>query len=406
MLASLIPLFDGSMKVHAYSVFAQKQNYLKDPAYFGIGRLDGASNVDGLDIIDSIGMTTLSDDKEVFIELNNISIFADLDLQCSTPHSKIVLLINSNITPQDQYIERIKELKSKGYKFAIRELVDADYDTYTEILKLMDYILLDHKKLSIKHAKKFFQTEYPDVKLCAVNIDSQEEFDSLKEEGEFELYEGDFFRAPVLKGGEEVAPLKATYIQLINVVNDEDFELTKAADVIERDTVLVISLLKMVNRMTVNSGVKSVRHAAAMLGQKEMRQWINTAVTKELCADKPSEISRLSLQRAKFAQNLAGSFGLQQFDSELFLVGLFSVIDIILNKPMEEALEMVKLSKDISEAILNHTGKYGNVLEFIIKYEEASWQEVSRQMLLQKIEMKDVYDAYIESLRWYRDLFN
>ncbi len=406
MLASLIPLFDGSMKVHAYSIFAQKQNYLKDPAYFGIGRLDGASNVAGLDIIDSIGMTTLSDDKEVFIELNNISIFADLDLQCSTPHNKIILLINSNITPQNQYIERIKELKSKGYKFAIKELVDADYDTYTEILKLMDYIFLDHKKLSIKHARKFFQTGYPNVKLCAVNIDSQEEFDLLKNEGEFELYEGEFFRAPILKGEEEVAPLKSTYIQLINVVNDEDFELTKAADVIERDTVLVISLLKMVNRMTVNSGVKSVRHAAAMLGQKEMRQWINTAVTKELCADKPSEISRLSLQRAKFAQNLAVSFGLQQFDSELFLVGLFSVIDIILNKPMEEALEMVKLSKDIHEAILNHSGKYGHVLDFIIKYEEASWQEVSRQMLLQKIEMKDVYDAYIESLRWYRDLFN
>ena len=236
-------------------------------------------------------------------------------------------------------------------------------------------------------------------------MNSQEDFDTLKKDGGYDLYEGEFFRVPVTRGQSEVAPLKINYIELLNLVNDSDFDLTKAADVIGRDTALVISLLKMVNRMSVNSEITSIRHAAAMLGQKELKKWINTAVTNELCADKPNEITRLSLLRAKFAENLAPVFEMAIHSSELFLMGLFSVLDIILEKPMEEALEMVKVSRNIREALVDHKGDLSQVLDFVIQYEKASWQEVSRQMVLKNIEIDQVYDAYTKSLRWYRDLF-
>ncbi|MCR5101325.1 MAG: HDOD domain-containing protein [Butyrivibrio sp.] len=406
MLATLMPLFDENMKVHSYSVFAQKQNYLRNPTYFGIGRLDGASNVVGFDIVDSIGIETLSGDREVFLEINNISIFSDLDLQTTTPHDKLILLMDPSITPQEQYIERIKVLKGKKYKFAIRNLNVADFESYSNILTLMDYVFLDHHKIVIEKARKYFDIKFPNVKLVAVNIDSQEDFDKLQKSGQYDLYEGDFFRMPILKGEKEVAPLKVNYIELMNVVNIPNYDLDKAADVIERDAALVISLLTMVNKMTVNAGVKTVRHAAAMLGQKEMRKWINTAITKELCADKPNEITRVSMQNAKFAQNLAEAYGLKIFEQELFLMGLFSVIDVILDKPMSEALEMIKLSDDIKNALLKGEGKYAPVLEMINKYEQASWQEVSRLLVLQNLDMEVVYDAYVNSLKWYKDLIN
>ena len=199
--------------------------------------------------------------------------------------------------------------------------------------------------------------------------------------------------------------MKATYIELLNIVNDPDFDLDKAAAVIEHDTALVISLLAMVNRMTVNSGISTVGHAAAMLGQKELKRWINTAVTKELCADKPGEITRISLIRARFAEQLAPVFGLAASSSELFLMGLFSVLDAMLDKPMKEALDLVKVSKDISGALLDGTGKYAPVLDFIGAYENANWSEVSRQLILNNAEDSAVYDAYTESLKWFRDLF-
>ncbi len=406
MLATLIPLFDDKMAVCAYSIFAQRKNLLLQPSFAGGSRFDGAGNVVGLDIVDNIGLDNLSDDKEVFIEMNNISVFADIKTQCKAPHDKLVLLLDSSIVPEENYVNRLKELKKDKYKLAIRKLQIEQFEKYKPILSLMDYILLDHRKIKIAVAKEYFGKVYPNIRLCAVNVDSQEDYDKLTREGGYDLYEGAFFRMPIKKSDKEVAPLKVNYIELLNVVNEPDYDLTKASDVIQRDTALVISLLKMVNRMTVNSGINSVNHAAAMLGQRELKKWINTAVTKELCADRPSEITRMSLIRAKFSEELAPLFDKAGLTSELFLMGLFSVLDLILDKPMTEALEMVKVSKQIQDALISGKGELAPILNFIQEYENASWQEVSRLMVLQNIDMDKVYDAYISSLKWYKDLFS
>lgn len=404
MLVTLIPLFDENMAVRAYSLFSQKDNFLLNPRLSGFAQYDGAARVEGLEVIQNMGIRTLSADKEVFVPIGNVSIFSDVQEQCKAPHERLVFLIDNTIPPVDMYINRLKELKAMGYKLAIRKLAVSDFEAYREVLKLMDYVLLNHKKIAIDKAKIYFGKVYPEIKLCAGNIDTQEIFEELKSAGGYELYEGEFFRVPITRGQNEVAPLKVNYIELLNIVNNNNFELTEAADIIGRDTALTISLLKMVNRMAINSEITSIRHAAAMLGQKELKQWINTAVVNELYSDKPNEITRLSLLRAKFAENLAPLFGQAMHASELFLMGLFSVLDVILEKPMAEALEIVKVSKEINEALINRKGNMSLILDFMIQYESASWQEVSRQMIMQNVDMDAVYDAYIRTLQWYRTL--
>ncbi|MDE5909162.1 MAG: HDOD domain-containing protein [Lachnospiraceae bacterium] len=407
MLVTLIPLFDEKMSVQAYSLFSQKNNYLLNPSLQGTGQNDGAVDIPGFEVIKMVGLEALATGKEIFVTANNISVFSDINFQCQAPHERLVLLIDSTIPPEEMYINRLRELKGMGYKLAIRKLEVHSFEAYREILLLMDYIFLDHKKVDVSKAKIFFSNLYPNVRICVVNIQTQEIFEKLKEEGGYQLYEGEFYRVPVTKGETEVTPLKINYIELLNMVNAPDFDLTKAADVIGRDTALVISLLKMVNTMAVNSEITSIRHAAAMLGQRELKKWINAAVANNLYADKPNEVTRLSLLRAKFAENLAPMFEISRLQtSELFLMGLFSVLDLILNTSMEEALKMVKVSKEISDALIDHKGVLAPVLEFVLQYEKADWQEVSRLMILQEIEMEQVYTAYMQSLQWYCDLFS
>ena len=405
MLATLIPLFDADMAVRAYSLFAQKQNYLLNPSLLGTGSLDGAGTIIGLDVVESLGAGTLSDSQEVFVEVSKISIFSPIEENCSLPHDKVVLLFDYTIKPEKTYIKRLQQLKFMGYKLCVRSLAIEQFAEYAPILKLLDYIMLDYKKLNMAAAKNFFSKVYPDISLIAVNVDSIDDYKELAQGDAYSLYEGDFYRLPVTKGVTKVAPLKVNYIELLKMVNDVDFELTKAADVIGRDTALVIDLLKMVNHMAVNSEITSIRHAAAMLGQKELKKWINAVVSHELCADKPNEITRLSLLRAKFAENLAPLFEMAGLSSELFLMGLFSVLDIILEKPIAEALKMVNVSKEITEAIIDRKGQMAPILDFIICYELASWSELSRQMILMKIDESAVYTAYVDALSWYRDLF-
>ncbi len=406
MLVTLIPLFDENMKVSAYSLFTQKKNFLLYPSLLGSGKNDGASRIEGLELIKNMGIQTLAPAQEIFVSLNNISVFSDIASECDAPHGRLILLIDNGIPPIEMYINRLHELKNQGYRLAIRKLPVSHYEDYREVLALMDYILLDCEQVDITKARIYFNKLYPHLKLCASNIKTTDVFEALKLDNSCTLFEGSFYRLPVTKGNNKVAPLKVNYIELMNLVNTYDFDLTKAADIIGRDTALVISLLKMVNHMAVNSEITSIRHAAAMLGQKELKRWINTAVIHELCSDKPTEITRLSLLRAKFAENLAPAFDLGSKASGLFLMGLFSVLDIILEKTMAEALSLVKVSREIKEALVDGKGEFAELLDFIKQYEAGEWQEVSRLMLLKQIDIQVVHDAYMNSLKWYRDLFS
>lgn len=375
-----------------------------NPSLLGSRQFDGAAYVDGLELIQELGTTTLSGGKPIFVSLNNISIFSSLESECKNTNHAPILLIDQTFPPISMYTDRIRELREFGYHFAIRNLPVHCYEDYAPILSQMDYILIDCQKIDAVKASFYFRKLYPDICICASNIPDTETFGKLSPAETISLFEGTFFRMPVTRGEHKVSPLKINYISLLNLIEEDDFDLTKAADIISQDTALIISLLRLANTRSFNSEITSVRVAVSMLGQKDLTRWIQTTVIEKLCSDKPNELMRLSLLRAKFAENLAPVFGMAMRSQELFLTGLFSILDIILDCSMEEALSMVRVSGKIRTALLEHTGSLAEVLHFIVKYESAEWQEVSRQLVLKNIEIPDVSHAWVSSLQWYAKL--
>ena len=404
MMLTLIPFFDRNMSVSAYSLFTRKNNFLMNPSLLGSRQFDGAAYVDGLELIQELGTTTLSGGKPIFVSLNNISIFSSLESECKNTNHAPILLIDQTFPPVSMYTDRIRELREFGYHFAIRNLPVHCYEDYAPILSQMDYILIDCQKIDAVKASFYFRKLYPDICICASNIPDTETFGKLSPAETISLFEGTFFRMPVTRGEHKVSPLKINYISLLNLIEEDDFDLTKASDIISQDTALIISLLRLANTRSFNSEITSVRVAVSMLGQKDLTRWIQTTVIEKLCSDKPNELMRLSLLRAKFAENLAPVFGMAMRSQELFLTGLFSILDIILDCSMEEALSMVRVSGKIRTALLEHTGSLAEVLHFIVKYESAEWQEVSRQLVLKNIEIPDVSHAWVSSLQWYAKL--
>ena len=406
MMLTLIPFFDRNMSVSAYSLFTRKNNFLMNPSLLGSRQFDGAAYVDGLELIQELGTTTLSGGKPIFVSLNNISIFSSLESECKNTNHAPILLIDQTFPPVSMYTDRIRELREFGYHFAIRNLPVHCYEDYAPILSQMDYVLIDCQKIDAVKASFYFRKLYPDICICASNIPDMETFGKLSPAETISLFEGTFFRMPVTRGEHKVSPLKINYISLLNLIEEDDFDLTKAADIISQDTALIISLLRLANTRSFNSEITSVRVAVSMLGQKYLTRWIQTTVIEKLCSDKPNELMRLSLLRAKFAENLAPVFGMAMRSQELFLTGLFSILDIILDCSMEEALSMVRVSGKIRTALLEHTGSLAEVLHFIVKYESAEWQEVSRQLVLKNIEIPDVSHAWVSSLQWYAKLIS
>ena len=405
MLATLVPLFFEDMSVASYCLYAQKENMFEHPHLLGAGKYDGAGSIVGIEVFDSISESDLIDNCSIIIPINNISLFSNIEQQLTRFHGRIMLLLDQSIKPEDSYNKRIVDLKNKGFKLAIKDLPLANVEDYKTLLKDFDLFLVNSDTGDVVEQAKAFRKVLPSIDFCAENLHSKEEFDAAKDSGLFKIFEGTFFRIPINTQDTEVTPIKMNYMKLMSVINRPDFDLEDVANVIGQDPALSIELLKIANKLTLNSNIRSIQQATALLGQRELRRWLNTTLFNGLAAGKPNEITRLSLIRARFAENLAIAFDYAMRKDELFLMGLFSLLNLILDMPMEEALTQVGVSNEIKKALVSGDGIFAPQLDFLLSYEAGDWQEVSRLMVLHDIEMHVVYDAYVEALKWYGNMF-
>ena len=405
MLATLVPLFYEDMSVASYCLYAQKENMYERPHLLIAGKYDGAGSIVGLEVFDSVSEDDLVANCSIIVPINNISLFSNIEQQLTGFDGRIVLLIDQTIKPEESYNKRLQDLKSKGFKLALKDLPIASLDEFKFMMDDFDLLLINSDTGDVIEQAREFRKILPKIDLCAENLHSKEEFESAKESGLFMVFEGTFFRVPINTGDTEVAPIKINYLKLMKVINEPDFDLDDVANVISQDPALTIELLKIANKLTINSNIRSIAQATVLLGQKELRRWLNTTLLNELAAGKPNEITRLSLVRARFAENLAPIFDYAMRKDELFLMGLFSLLNLILDMPMDKALEQVGVSNEIKKALVSDDGIFAPQLEFLLSYEAGDWQEVSRLMVLHDIEMDDVYEAYVEALKWYGSMF-
>ena len=405
MLATLVPLFYEDMSVASYCLYAQKENMFENPHLLAAGKYDGAGSIVGIEVFESVSEDDLVANCDIIIPINNISLFANIEQQLTGFDGRIVLLMDNSIKPEESYNKRLMDLKNKGFKLGIKDLPLNTIEDYKFMLGNFDLFLINSESGDIVEQARGFRKIMPDTVFCAENLHSKEEFDIAKDSGYFKIFEGTFFRLPISTQDTEVTPIKINYMKLMTVINQPDFDLEDVANVVAQDPALSIELLKIANKLTINSNIRSINQATALLGQKEIRRWLNATLFNELAAGKPNEITRLSLIRARFAENLAPAFDYAMRKDELFLMGLFSLLNLILDMPMEKALEQVGVSNEIKKALVSDDGIFSPQLEFLLSYESGDWQEVSRLMVLHDIEMHIVYDSYVEALKWYKDMF-
>ena len=146
-------------------------------------------------------------------------------------------------------------------------------------------------------------------------------------------------------------------------------------------------------------------HALELLGEAEIRKWVSLAVLMELGNDQPQELLRLCLLRARFSENLASKAGYKQQKSEFFFMGLFSCMDVLLGRPMEEIVEDLPIKTSIKEALLGKTNLFKIVLDLAISYEKANWMDFPDLASQLGIEESEVPQFYADSVEWADRIF-
>lgn len=390
------------MAVQAYCFRYLKGNDLM-PSNQGANVFDGIMVSPLLETLNIVGVDAFTMGKPIFVPISSYLLLSGVEKQCAQDPESVIFLLESDMRADDEYIEKIKQLQALGYRIALQGAVSAA--DYTKLITICDFLFIDVRESAGSIVPRDLKNLFRNLGVVAMNIDTADQYSQLLSLS-YDMYEGRFFRAPLTKGNNAVSPLKVNLISLLNAVQDEDFEFTEITRIIQRDTALTISLMKMVNSpyLGLKQQIKTINHAVAMLGMREVRKWAITAVSRSMGADRPDEITRLSLLRAKFAENLASKMNMSIHSQGLFLTGLFSVIDVVLELTMDEALKIVRVSDTIRNALVDKRGIFYPVMELIERYENADWQAVSRLMIIYDLLPSDMYKAYIDSLVWYREL--
>lgn len=400
-----VPILNRDMEVVAYMFRYQAADR---PMISGQSSysFDGTIDSPVIEILNQVGLHAFTNGKPIFVPISNVALLTDLENQCQAPADKVVFTLDKTVSSDDLVLSRIKHFKEKGYQFAIQDINNHNIGSFGAILPEIAYLLVESQHLEPR-ILQLVKNNNPKLKFIACDVESSEIYEEL-EPTVYDYFEGPFYRLPVTKGLNSVSPLKINSLQLLNLVRDENFDLTELVKTVQKDTALSVSLLKIVNSAHVGmrQKIKSLNQAAAILGQNELRKWVTTAVAKSLGDDRPNELTKLSLTRAKFAENLAGKFEMGTHSDSLYLMGLFSILDALLEVSMEQAFNIIQVSDEIREALVEKQGRFYPIYDYMLKYETANWQGVARINILNGFDAEDSFNAYIDAVKWYSDLIS
>jgi len=288
-------------------------------------------------------------------------------------------------------LDQLQELRAAGYTLAL------DQFNYTPgldpLLRVVDIVKLDMLALGPRDlARHAFVLGPYGLKLVAKKIETIEDFQLASAAGA-DLFQGYFFCRPQLMRGRRIDANRAALLDLLAALHDPNTELADLQRKIALDVRLSFRLLRYINSafFGLRQQVRSIRQAVALLGLEHLRQWATLTVFTSI-DDKPAELTTTALVRARFCE-LAAHDDPDATGNELFTFGLFSVIDALLDTPMTELLAKLPLATDVCEALADHKGPKGQLLECLHALE-------SGDLASAKATVPTAGQLYISALAW------
>lgn len=400
-----VPLFNADMTVTAYRLSDRNGEKL-----FGtmddFREFSDSLQTPGLELVEKLGIEPFAGNAPLFVDVNQFQLLMGIPANMNLAVDKLVCVIPGRTKTDDEAVlDRCAQLKHRGYKLALdRVPLTVRRNPFMEIA---DYIFIDYKSSGFESDMQLLKSSFSKATIVFTGIPDMKTFDkflSVKSA----LFSGAFYSDPITKDVSDLSPLKVNALRLLKQVSDEEFDLLEIAATIEQDPSLSISLLKFINSSVtgIKRKIESIRSAVAILGQREVKRWATVAISVQLADDSPGEIAKLSLIRAKFAENLATSYELGVFAPSLFMAGLFSLLNVILKKPMDQAINEVAVNERVHMALVDRKGELYEVLDLIYAYEKADWDGVSINLIRNNVDVDAVTDAFISTLVWYKELLD
>jgi len=393
------PIFDNRKNVIAYELLYRDG----DKNFFDLSVASNvATSILLMNSYISFGIDNLVGDARAFINFEMNLIKHDIPLLLD--RDKIVIELLEDIVPDKAFMDKIKMLKSKGYTIAMDDYVQGY--AFDDLVELVDIIKVDFFGNTKEEIQQIcMKWKIHGKLLLAEKVETNEVFQWAKRIG-FDYYQGYFFSKPTMMKSKKIEDSSFRYFELLEELNQPEPDNKRIAKIIETDATLTYKLLKLVNsRFGLAANISSVQHALAILGVAAFQKWLSLAVMQNLSADKPSELLKVSLTRARFMEGIGEHSNLKRHTEELMLIGLLSVIDGMLEQPMEEILNTLPLSQIIKDTLNNKETSLLDAYKMVLDYERGLFVPAAQYCASINFACDQMARMYYDAIKWSEELF-
>jgi c-di-GMP-related signal transduction protein len=314
------------------------------------------------------------------------------------PKNKLIVEILEDCEPTDELLQAVVILSKKGYKLALDDFIP-NY-RWERFLPYIDFIKFDIQIFPLAEAKSFIHNSNYKIKFLAEKVETYDEFQQAKKIG-FDYFQGYFFSKPEMLKQRIIEPSELVTLQLCKEISTSELNYAEIEKLIASDVTLSYKLLKYVNESSVIiKAITSFKHALMYLGQDKLRLFISLMTVAHANQHKPQYLYVLSIQRARFCEQLVTKGSLKAEPSQAFLMGMFSLLDALLDQPLSLLLTNLPLSDELKLALNEGKGELGHLLNAVKAYENADWEQVNNHCNVLDISEELFASQYAESVKW------
>ncbi len=405
---------EGKPKANPATRFIARQPVLtKDEKVFGYELLfrDGVENYfqssdpeaasrSTLDSSMLMGLDVLCDGRRAFINCTREVLLKDYITLL--PSNQTVVEVLESVPPDDLVMAACQRLKEAGYMIALDDFV-AD-DPREPLTEMADILKVDVQVTTPEQRAAMIKRYGPwRCRLLAEKVETREEFVAAGKAG-FVYFQGYFFRKPEVLATHDIPANRINYLRMLQAASRPELDPRELENVIKGEASLCYRLLRYLNSAAFGfaNEIHSIRHALSMLGEREVRRWVRLVATLSAGQGKSTELVLSAMVRARFCELLSPK--IQHGDSDLFLLGLLSMMDVILEVPMSEVLDKVPLDQETKSVLLGGASRLRPLYQLMLARESGDWQNTA--VLAGQLHMSEseVAESYWQAMQWAREM--
>ncbi len=387
------PIFDRNMNVFGYELLYRRS---MNNFYEGID-----DNQTTAELINNAFLTMhlpeLTGGGKAFVNFSKDTLIKEIPFLL--PVELTVVEVLERVDIDGDVIEACRKLREKGYIIALDDFVFNE--SYLPLLDIAHIIKIEFPVVEYDVQRELIKKYKSKIRFLAEKVETREEYQIAYDMG-YDYFQGYFFSKPVIIKEKEIDSLNINLIKIMELLDHDDPEYQKIAEIIGTDLGLSYKLLKLANSAFFGSRNKilHIKQALVQLGLIEIKKWIYVMMLKDIQTVENRELIKNCLIRAKFMELMAVETGKGNHQFEYFLTGMFSSVDVLMNRDMEEIVNGLFLPDSVKDALLGRENEIKYVLDIVVNYELLIWDDLVLDKIAGGILQENLINMYMESLMW------